>query len=61
MLEVAPEGEGLGTPLGKEIASVLLKVLLPNLAYCQRATVESFQGESQDCADCTVPHLRVDT
>jgi hypothetical protein len=45
MLEVVPEGEGLGTPLGKEIASVLLKVLLPNLAYCQRATVEPFQGE----------------
>jgi hypothetical protein len=52
MLEVAPEGEGLGTPLGKEIATVLLKVMLPNLAYCQRSTVEAFQGELQGFSDC---------
>jgi hypothetical protein len=45
MLEVIPEGEGLGSPLGKEIASVLLKVLLPNHVYCQRGTVDAFQGE----------------
>lgn len=45
MLEAAPEGEGLGTALGKEIASVLLKVLLPNPLYCQRGTVTAFQSE----------------
>jgi len=44
VLEVSPLGQGLATPLGKDIASVLLKVLLPNQAYCQRATVEAFQG-----------------
>lgn len=40
----AAPGEGLATPVGKEIATVLLKVLLPNPAYCQRATVVAFQG-----------------
>jgi hypothetical protein len=45
MLEAAPEGEGFGTALGKEVASVLLKVLLPNPLYCQRGTVIAFQGE----------------
>lgn len=47
MLEVFPEGEGLASALGKEIASVLLKVLLPNHVYCQRGTVEAFQGEAE--------------
>lgn len=45
MLELSPLGQGLATPLGKEIASVLLKVLLPNPAYCQRGTVDAFQGK----------------
>lgn len=56
MLEVIPEGEGLGSPLGKEVASVLLKVLLPNHVYCQRGTVDAFQGE-QDAA--RVPNIGV--
>jgi hypothetical protein len=41
---VAPDGDGLGTALGKDITHILLKVLLPVPAYCQRASVESFQG-----------------
>lgn len=51
----APEGEGLGTALGKEVASVLVKVLLPNSAYCQRATVEAFQGRCQQRVLATQP------
>jgi hypothetical protein len=42
--KVAGDGDGLGTALGKDICHILLKVLLPVPAYCQRASVESFQG-----------------
>jgi hypothetical protein len=37
-------GESLGTPLGKEVAAILSKALLPNHDYCQRASVPTFQS-----------------
>jgi hypothetical protein len=44
VLEHFEPGECLGSPLGKEVAGVLSKVLLPRPDYCQRSSVPTFQG-----------------
>lgn len=49
LVATEPPGEGLATPLGRELVSILLKVLLPNAEYCQRSTVLVFQGANCGC------------
>jgi hypothetical protein len=50
ILRRSPAGEGFVTTTGKEILTILLKVLLPNEQYCQRSNADTFQCEQASSA-----------